>query len=243
MLYPPAVSDPDKAALRQHIWGQIREHKVGRFPGILGRIPNFKGAEAAAARAAELPVFVAAQVLKCNPDSPQRPLRKLALNAGKTVIVPAPKLAEEHAFLLLDGAAIPPELHHRASSIVGAFQLGVPLALHAVPPLDLIVTGVVGATRGGARLGKGGGYSDLEYGLLRELGRVGEDTPIITTAHAVQITDAVAVHPHDITLDFVVTPDEVIACDRPVGRPTGILWELLDDERIASMPVLARRRP
>jgi 5-formyltetrahydrofolate cyclo-ligase len=237
------MPDAPKVELRRAIWERIRVAKVGRFPGILGRIPNFKGAEAAAARAAELPVFADARVLKCNPDSPQRPLRKLALRAGKVLIVPAPKLAEESAFLLLDGATIPPEQHHHASSIKGAFELGTPLALDEVPPLDLIVTGVVGATRQGARLGKGGGYSDLEYGLLRELGAVAEDTPILTTCHPVQLQDELPVRAHDITLDWVVTPDEAIACPRPWARPPGILWDALEESKIESIPVLARRRP
>lgn len=36
----------------------------------------------------------------------------------------------------------------------------------------------------GARLGKGGGYSDLEYAMLRELDLVGAEVPIFSTLEA-----------------------------------------------------------
>ncbi len=39
-----------KAALREQVWSAMRAAKVARFPGAVGRIPNFTGAEAAAQR-------------------------------------------------------------------------------------------------------------------------------------------------------------------------------------------------
>ena len=38
------------AALRQPVWSDMSAARVTRFPGAAGRIPNFKGAEAAAER-------------------------------------------------------------------------------------------------------------------------------------------------------------------------------------------------
>src|SRR5712692_2920645 len=43
------------------------------------------------------------------------------------------------------------------------------------------------ASSKGARVGKGGGFSDLEYGLLAETGRIGAGTVIVTTVHALQM--------------------------------------------------------
>jgi 5-formyltetrahydrofolate cyclo-ligase len=40
------------------------------------RIPNFVDAEEAAARLATLPEFLAARVVKVNPDTPQKAVRK-----------------------------------------------------------------------------------------------------------------------------------------------------------------------
>ena len=233
-----------KIDLRRHCWESLRAAGAARFPGVKGRIPNFVGAEAAARALAELPEWQEVRVLKCNPDSPQRPVRAAALRAGKTLYVPAPRLAGEFPFVELDPADLPPEKLWHASSIKGAFELGRPVRADQVRPLDLIVTGCVGVTPEGARLGKGGGYSDLEYGMLRELGLVSEDIPIWTTVHSSQVLNngAVPMTDHDISLDVVVTPERVIRCMRPFKRPAGVLWDHLDDAKIESIPVLAARK-
>ncbi len=230
----------DKQILRAQIWSALRAAKAHRFPGVEGRIPNFVGAEVAARRLAALPVFQSARTLKCNPDSPQRPVRHAALRAGKVLVIPAPRLAVEHPFLILDPAEIEPGLYWSASSIKGAFQIGRPATAAQVGRLDLIVTGCVGAGRDGARLGKGGGYSDLEYAMLRELGLVDADTPIVSTVHPVQLkaAGALPMKRHDISLDWIVTPEEAIACERVFSRPAGVIWEALDEEKIAAIPVL-----
>jgi 5-formyltetrahydrofolate cyclo-ligase len=44
---------------------------------------------------------------------------------------------------------------------------------------------------------------------------------------------------HDIPLDYIVTREEVIVCPRRYERPSGVYWELLDADRLESVPVLA----
>jgi 5-formyltetrahydrofolate cyclo-ligase len=39
----------DKEEVRQRVWALLEEQGAARFPGARGRIPNFVGAEAAAA--------------------------------------------------------------------------------------------------------------------------------------------------------------------------------------------------
>ena len=114
-----------------------------------------------------------------------------------------------------------------------------------MPPIDLIVTGCVGVTREGARLGKGGGYADLEYALLRETGKVTASTPIVSTVHSSQVLadGAVPMSEHDTSLDLFCTPEEVVTCPRPFPRPPGLLWERLSTAKVAAIPVLAARRP
>ena len=41
----------------------------------------------------------------------------------------------------------------------------------------------------GYRLGKGEGYADLEYAMMRDIGAVDENTVIITVVHDCQILD------------------------------------------------------
>lgn len=235
------VAKASKSALRKARWEALREAGAARFPGVEGRIPNFVGAEAAAERLASTDVWAQAQVLKCNPDSPQRSVRHRALKEGKLVFMAVPRLQSEAPFLALDPTALDPGSLWMASSIKGASAMGIPTRLEDMPPIDLIVTGCVGVTRQGARLGKGGGYSDLEYALLREHGKVQADTPVATTVHSSQVAPAhsIPMLEHDISLDLVVTPERTIRCKRAYTRPDGVLWDALEPEKRAAIHVLA----
>ncbi len=156
-----------KQDFRQRIWRLLEERGAARFPGARGRIPNFVGAEAAAERLADLPAWQRAGALKANPDSPQLPVRTRALKDGKVVFMAVPKLAEPRAFVLLDPARISGNLL-TAASIKGAMKQGRPVLFGQMRRIDLVVCGTVAANRHGARIGKGGGYSDLEFALLTE---------------------------------------------------------------------------
>lgn len=234
----------DKAALRSRFWTALQKAGAARFPGARGRIPNFLGAEAAARQLFSSEPWKDARFIKCNPDSPQRAVRRAALEAGKVVYVAVPKLAERRPFIELDPAELSPEQLWKASSISGAAELGRPVGLNEMPKIDLIVTGCVAVTRQGARLGKGGGYSDLEYGLLREAGKITDRTPVATTVHPAQIAPdgAIPMTAHDISLDLVATPEELIRCRRSFDRPRGILWDELEPKKREAIPVLRGKR-
>ena len=83
----------DKSAARQWVWDRLSAEGVARFPfPPHGRIPNFAGAEVAAARLLNIEPWKSVTPIKVNPDSPQRPLRAEALRRGITVFVPTPRL-------------------------------------------------------------------------------------------------------------------------------------------------------
>ncbi len=227
----------DKEEARAHVWDRLSEIGAARFPFVpRRRIPNFSGADKAAKRLAEHPMFKEAQVVKINPDSPQRPLREMALRMGKTVVVPTPRLSK--GFLIFRPSEIDEENYRDASMISrwGPFSKAVPL--EKLPQVDLIVTGSVAVTKTGRRVGKGHGYSDLEYAILRELGHRG--APVATTVHDEQVVEEVPAEAHDLRLDLVVTPGETWECGEGRGGPEGIDWELLSEEDLEAMPVLAR---
>ena len=149
-----------------------------------------------------------------------------------------PRLREKKCFIELDPARLGKRLYE-ASSIKGAFELGRQVGVDEMQPVDLILCGSVAVRRDGARLGKGGGYSDLEYGIARELRIVGPRTPIITTVHPLQIVDEeIELKPHDIPVDFIITPDELISTATKLPRPKGVYWDHLDEEKIDSIPLL-----
>jgi 5-formyltetrahydrofolate cyclo-ligase len=230
-----------KDAIRASIWATLQNQKVARFPGATGRIPNFIGAEACAKQLAETRFWKNANVLKINPDSPQRAIRQLALSEGKIIYMAVPRLRSDRPFIELD----PKKLKcspYAASSIKGASQHGRAVTVDRVRKIDLVVCGSVAVNRRGARVGKGGGFSDLEFALLTENKLIERNTPIVTSVHPLQVVDEeIPMTEHDIPLSAIVTPSEVIAVKAAFARPKGIYWKLLPPEKIAEVP-LARRQ-
>ena len=176
--------------------------------------------------------------MKSNPDSPQLPVRVAALQAGKTVVIRRSPAADPRTIPALD-----PDLlevaPRKAASISGSDEHGRPTAVDDVPRLDLVVCGSVCVNRQGVRIGKGGGYSDLEMALGRATGWIDERTTVVTTVHPIQLVDTdLPETDHDFRLDLIVTPDEVIRCPAH-RRPPGILWDHLDQDKIDAIPALA----
>ena len=87
-------------------------------------------------------------------------------------------------------------------------------------------------------MGKGGGYSDLEYAVALELGLITKDAPIFTTVHAVQLLpEELPITSHDISLDYIGMPGELIVCEGGFRRPAGVIWEDLGD-KLDEIPIL-----
>jgi 5-formyltetrahydrofolate cyclo-ligase len=234
-----------KAALREQVWKNLDRPGIARFPKPTGRIPNFVGAEAAARRLAETDEWRAAATVKANPDSPQWPVRTAALVDGKIVYMAVPRLAEANPFFLLDPAQLADD-PRKASSIKGAGRSARTVDVDELEPVDLVVTGCVAVDESGARLGKGGGFSDLELAVAADAGLVDAHTIVVTTVHELQVVAAgtVPTAAHDIHVDVVVTPERVLRFRRPRGwaLPT-LRWRDLTDEKIAAIPLLQRLRP
>lgn len=235
-----------KAEARRLAYEGLHRARAARFPfPIEGRIPNFTGAEAAAKRLRELPVYRKARALKVNPDAPQLPIRAMALADGKRLYVPSPRL--RGAFLRIAPGAVPPGEERKAASLSHVQRYGEEITLRELQEaiergdgIDLIVTGSVAVTRQGARAGKGEGYSDMEYAILRELGH--SHVPVVTTVHRAQILPDFERQEHDLSVDYIVTPDEVIETRTPFPKPKGIDWERVGDDKLQAMPVLAELR-
>jgi 5-formyltetrahydrofolate cyclo-ligase len=214
---------------------------VSRFPGAEGRIPNFAGAKQAAEKLAKSRAWRRAKVVKANPDSPQTHARRLALEDGKRVIMAVPRLRDSHPFRLLDPRNLSADQVREAATIKGALRHGRVVAEEELPEIDVVLTGSVGVNLKGARVGKGGGFSDIEYGLLIEAGKIDDHTVVATTVHPIQILrENLMVTAHDLPVDLIATPRAVIEVERGYPRPRGILWDHLQPPQIHEIPILER---
>jgi 5-formyltetrahydrofolate cyclo-ligase len=152
-----------------------------------------------------------------------------------------PRLRDEKCFLRLDPEKID-DIDH-ATTIGGSSELGEQVDPEEMGSIELIVSGSVAMAENGERVGKGEGYSDLEFAVLREFGLVDDETTTVTTVHERQVVETqVPTAAHDVPIDQVVTPDRQFRADTPETKPTGVDWEQLDDERVEAIPVLDRLR-
>jgi len=230
-----------KDQVRRAVWKAMDREGVSRFPGAEGRIPNFAGAKAAAERLASSRAWKRAHVVKANPDSPQTHARRLALEQGKQVVMAVPRLRDQHPFRLLDPRGLDEEQVREAATIKGALRHGLVVADDEVPDIDLVLCGSVAVNLRGARIGKGGGFSDIEYGLLIEAGKIDAHSIVATTVHPIQILrENLMVTDHDLPVDLIATSRAVIEVDRDYDRPRGILWDHLQPPQIHEIPILER---
>jgi 5-formyltetrahydrofolate cyclo-ligase len=231
----------NKADVRQKVWDLLHRSRAIRLPAPQAGIPNFVHADRAARLLRELAVWRRALVVKVSVDVPQLFVRRLSIADGKLLYLAIPNLRTEKCFIEIDPQRLGARAQH-AASLPAACKYGRLVSPREMRPIDLVVCGSVAVSRDGTRVGKGGGYADLEYALLREEGRVREATPIATTVHPLQVlSHRVVMQPHDIPVDFVVTPTDVIATRPCHARPRGIYWDLLPSAKINTIPLLRKR--
>jgi len=201
-----------KEEIRMRVWRLMEEKNIATFPRpVFHRIPNFVGAQKAAQNLRNLPEYLSAKVVFCNPDSPQRPVREMVLRDSKTLVMATPRLKQ--GFLLIDPSHLSASHISEASTIHGAFKFGRPVEPSAVK-VDLFVAGSVAVSANGGRLGKGTGYSDQEYTLLKNAGALSSKTLVVTTVHDMQIVEGIPSNGWDVSVNVIVTPTKTIRTKR-----------------------------
>lgn len=102
----------------------------------------------------------------------------------------------------------------------------------------------------GARLGKGAGYGEVEWGILAEMGIVSDETPVATLVHGAQLVseDVLPSHclaAHDLPVDLVATPQQLLRSDRKANtwrKPAGIDWTLITHQMAVDIGALRELR-
>ena len=194
-----------KKLLREQIWKQLEVQGFARFPlPCFGRIPNFAGSDVAAGKVRHLKEWKEAKVVFAGPDFAQQKVRECALRDGKTLVMASPRL--KHGYVVVNPAAVR-GLEDFASTIRGAFRYGKTVSPQEIPKPDLIVEGSVAVDNQGNRLGKGGGYGDLE---IKTLKGIFGPIPVISTVHDIQVVESVPFEEKDEKVSIIVTPTRIV---------------------------------
>jgi len=231
-----------KWAIRKRVWDHLEEHGIAANPRpVHHRIPNFVNAELTARQVEQLPEFRQAKWVKVNPDSPQKEVRATVLRHNKMLLVPQPRLRTGF-FSVLNPALMQPSQYSYAVTQAGVAELGQPIALDDKLSVDMVIIGSVAVNpANGARLGKGEGFAELEYGMLRMMGAIDDDTPVVTCIHDCQLVDDIPSEKmlcHDVPVDIICTPTQTIRLERTLPKPKGIYWDKLSPQKLASIRIL-----
>lgn len=236
---------PWKWEIRKRMWDFMEDNDIAQFPRpVHHRIPNFVGAEQAAGRLAQLDEFRTANIIKVNPDTPQRSVRHAVLAQGKILLTPQPRLRTGF-FSTIDMAALPNTKVQIEDCITsaGVAKWGTPVTLDDKYTVDLVVVGSTAVCpTTGARVGKGEGFAELEWGILSEQGNLDASrTIVVTTVHDCQVVNDMPfgqLTQHDVPVDIIVTPTQVIRVPNRAPKPSGVFWELLSPQKLAQIRVL-----
>ncbi|XP_063332847.1 methenyltetrahydrofolate synthase domain-containing protein isoform X2 [Pelmatolapia mariae] len=213
-------------------------------PQQQARFITLEGAFAACAKVLELQAFTHTSEVKVDPDKPLEGARLAVLQARKTLLVPTPRLRTGLFNRITPPQGASKEQLRICSSSQGVKDFSVPVGLDAKIKIDLMVVGSVAVSEKGFRIGKGEGFADLEYGMMASMGAVNESTVVVTVVHDCQVVDIPEdlMGSHDLTVDYILTPTRVIKTDCQLPKPSGIIWNKLDTEKLQKIPILKKLR-
>lgn len=238
-------SSVTKQQIRQKVWDYLEAKNIANFPRpVHNRIPNFKGAATASDKVASMEVFKKAQTVKVNPDKPQEVVRFHTLEAHKTLLVPTPRL-RTGLFNRITPPSQSKETFRKCATSQGVKEHSLPLSLDTKVKIDLIVIGAVAVSKTGLRIGKGEGFADLEYAMMVNMGAVDDNTVVVCSVHDCQVMDIPAelYNDHDLTVDYVVTPTQIIKCEGGThSKPKRLIWSRLTPKKFREIPILKHFR-
>ncbi|XP_026470391.1 methenyltetrahydrofolate synthase domain-containing protein-like [Ctenocephalides felis] len=127
-----------------------------------------QGAFEAAQRVSELDVFKQAKTVLVNPDKTLECVRILALEQGKQLVVPVPRL-QSGLLTKIDMPETNSKYHVRRAITRRGLNEAPTVDLNSGINIDLLIIGSVAVSRNGLRIGKGRGYTDLEFAIVQHV--------------------------------------------------------------------------
>lgn len=194
----------EKHRVRERIWKSMEESGVTLPPlPPRGRIPNFKGADLAARKLDLIPEYRDSKKILVSPDSPQIHVREKVLSDGKTLIVATPRLKD--GFIVVEPENLPDFLM-QVVTIKGTYKYG--RIINLLPSVDFVVEGCVAVGLRGFRLGKGGGYGDVEIALAKA---INPNVKVAVTCHSMQVLSTDIPHEEkDQKVDYILTEKDLL---------------------------------
>jgi len=197
-----------KQDVREYVWRKIREVALPPFP-VSGRIPNFKGSKISCERIRELNKYKESRIVFSAPDSPLKRVREIVLEDGKILLAVKPRMT---GFLILDSLS--------DVSIRGMLKNGKEIReneLEKLKRVDIFVQGCVAVDINGNRIGKGSGYGDREYQLLKKYGLL-KNCLYVVIAHDIQVFNDLSylMENHDAKTDVILTPSKIVWCKNEI---------------------------
>lgn len=189
----------NKEEVRQYVWKKIEP--FCDFPSPYGRIPNFRDARKACERIRELEEYRAAECVFSAPDSVLLRLREIVLEDGKTLLAVLPRMKD---FVVL---------RERVKPTIERLKLGKKADLSELRgKVRIFAQGCVAVDIHGNRIGKGTGFGDMEFQLLKKEGVLAEDAFFVVVAHDIQVFGDLGylAEEHDVKANVILTPTRTI---------------------------------
>jgi 5-formyltetrahydrofolate cyclo-ligase len=237
-----------RSDVRERVWSRLRDvaRPDSRFAWDFGEfIADYEGSDAGAERLLDLADDHDCESWLVTPDNNLDPLRQRLIERSTPFLMPTDGI--RRGFLSLDPADVPDGDAAFASVLGGTNRFAERAPIETLeadhPPLDVMVTGASFVTPDWLRMGKGHGFFDLEWAMLRKVGLATTDTLVVAAVHDIQFlseTDAPEgmVADHDTVVDYVVTPTRTHEVEGDRQKPSGIHWELLTEAEIREIPPL-----
>lgn len=188
-----------KEEVRQYVWRKIEP--FCDFPSPYGRIPNFRDSKKACEKIRELEEYRKTECVFSAPDSVLLRLREIVLEDGKTLLAALPKMK---GFVVLD-RRIKPTIDGLRQGKVANFQ-------ELRGKVGVFAQGCVAVDLQGNRIGKGTGFGDKEFEILKKEGLLAEKAIFVVVAHDIQVFSDLShlAEEHDAKANVILTPTRII---------------------------------
>lgn len=188
-----------KEEVREYVWKKIEP--FCDFPSPYGRIPNFRDAKKACERIRELEEYLNAECVFSAPDSALLRLREIVLEDGKTLLAVLPRMK---GFVVLKEKVKPTIDKLKLGKVANFSELKGKVSIFA--------QGCVAVDLHGNRIGKGSGFGDREFEILKKEGVLADKALFVVVAHDIQVFSDLSylAEPHDAKADVILTPTRII---------------------------------